>query len=46
MKLKAGLPKLLLYTFMLLVLVTIFAAYFAPEMMIAITNSVWAMCGW
>ena len=24
----------------------IFSAYFAPDMMVAITNSVWALCGW
>jgi hypothetical protein len=29
-----------------LVLLLIFSAYFAPDMMVAITNQVWALCGW
>jgi hypothetical protein len=24
----------------------IFASYFAPEMVVALTNQVWALCGW
>jgi hypothetical protein len=38
--------KMLVCILMALVLGTIFTAYFAPETMIAITNQVWAMCGW
>jgi hypothetical protein len=34
------------YLFVALVLGIIFIAYFAPETMVAITNQVWAMCGW
>jgi hypothetical protein len=34
------------YLFVTLVLGFIFTAYFAPETMVAITNQVWAMCGW
>jgi len=34
------------YFFVALVLGFIFTAYFAPEIMVAITNQVWAMCGW
>jgi hypothetical protein len=34
------------YLFVALVLGIIFTAYFAPETMVAITNQVWAMCGW
>jgi hypothetical protein len=30
----------------LFVLLLIFSAYFAPDMMVALTNQVWAMCGW
>jgi len=41
-----SLKQLLLYSFALLVLLLIFSAYFAPDMMIAITNQVWALCGW
>jgi hypothetical protein len=41
-----SLKQLLLYSFALLVLLFIFSAYFAPDMMIAITNQVWALCGW
>jgi hypothetical protein len=41
-----SLRQLLLYSFALLVLLLIFSAYFAPDMMVAITNQVWALCGW
>ena len=41
-----SLRQLLLYSFVLLVLLLIFSAYFAPDMMVAITNQVWALCGW
>jgi len=34
------------YGFTLFALLLIFSAYFAPEMMVAITNQVWALCGW
>jgi hypothetical protein len=34
------------YSASLFVLLLIFSAYFAPEMMVAITNQVWALCGW
>ena len=46
MQAKSRLLQLLLYIFGLIILGTIFTAYFAPDMMVAITNSVWAMCGW
>ena len=35
-----------LYSFALFVLLLIFSAYYAPDMMLAITNQVWALCGW
>jgi hypothetical protein len=38
--------KALVYLLAALVLGIIFTAYFAPETMIAISNQVWAMCGW
>ena len=41
-----SLMKVLTYVMLALVLGSIFIAYFAPETMIAITNQVWAMCGW
>ncbi len=28
------------------VLLLVFMSYFTPEMMVALTNQVWAMCGW
>ncbi len=28
------------------ILLLVFMAYFAPEMMVALTNQVWALCGW
>jgi hypothetical protein len=34
------------YGFTLFILLLIFSAYFAPDMMVALTNQVWAMCGW
>lgn len=41
-----SIKQALIYLLALLVLGTIFTAYFAPETMVAITNQVWAMCGW
>jgi hypothetical protein len=38
--------KMLMYLLAVLVLGIIFTAYFRPETMVAITNHVWAMCGW
>jgi len=38
--------KVLMYLLIALVLAGIFTAYFVPETMIAITNQVWALCGW
>jgi hypothetical protein len=35
-----------LYGLALIILGTVFMAYFAPETMIAITTQVWALCGW
>ena len=35
-----------LYLFAGLVLALVFSSYFAPDVMIAITNQVWAFCGW
>lgn len=29
-----------------MILLLVFMAYFAPEMMVALTNQVWALCGW
>ena len=34
------------YCFVLLALLLIFLSYYAPDMMIAMTNQVWAFCGW
>jgi len=38
--------KLIAYGFATFALLLIFSAYYAPDMMVAITNQVWAMCGW
>jgi hypothetical protein len=44
---KNNFPSIALrYLFAAFVLGVIFTAYFAPETMVAITNQVWAMCGW
>jgi hypothetical protein len=34
------------YSFALLILLLVFSAYYAPDMMLAMTNQVWALCGW
>jgi hypothetical protein len=34
------------YSVTLFILLLIFSAYFAPDMMVALTNQVWALCGW
>jgi hypothetical protein len=41
-----SIKKAFIYLLVAVVLGTIFTAYFAPETMVAITNQVWAMCGW
>jgi len=41
-----SLLKTLIYLLVALMLGFIFTSYFAPDTMIAITNQVWAMCGW
>jgi hypothetical protein len=46
MMMKFSLSQWVFYSFTLFVLLVIFSAYFAPEMMVAITNQVWALCGW
>jgi hypothetical protein len=43
---KISILRLFMYGLLLSILGIIFSAYFAPDMMVAITNSVWAMCGW
>ena len=34
------------YGFAAFLLLLIFSSYYAPDMMVAITNQVWALCGW
>ncbi|AGG33462.1 hypothetical protein D521_0893 [beta proteobacterium CB] len=43
---KISIARSALYFLSLLILGIIFSAYFAPDMLVAITNTVWAMCGW
>jgi hypothetical protein len=38
--------KIIGYGFALFTLLFIFSMYFAPDMMVAVTNQVWALCGW
>jgi len=38
--------RLLAYFLAAILLLLIFTSYFAPDVMIAITNQVWALCGW
>ena len=37
--------ELALFTLVLAVLALTFMAYFRPDMMVALTNAVWALCG-
>jgi hypothetical protein len=43
---KFSISQWLFYSFALFSLLLIFSAYYAPDMMVAITNQVWALCGW
>jgi len=43
---KLLITKVITYGFISIVLLFIFSLYFAPDMMLAITNQVWALCGW
>ncbi|MBU3551769.1 MULTISPECIES: hypothetical protein [Polynucleobacter] len=43
---KASIWKSIAYGFALLIFLFIFSAYYAPDMMIAISTQVWALCGW
>ena len=38
--------RVITYGFALLVLLLVFVSYYAPDMMVAMTNQVWAFCGW
>ncbi|CAM3672220.1 hypothetical protein [Polynucleobacter antarcticus] len=38
--------KVILYPLALFILALVFTAYFAPDTMVALTNQVWALCGW
>ena len=46
MRKKFSLWQWMFYSFGLFALLIIFSAYYAPDMMVAITNQVWALCGW
>jgi uncharacterized integral membrane protein len=46
LKKKPAVWKIISYGFVLLVLLFVFSMYFAPDMMVAVTNQVWALCGW
>lgn len=46
MQTKMHLPQWLLYLLLMIILGVIFLSYFAPDLMVAITNSVLVMCGW
>jgi hypothetical protein len=43
---KFSLWQWVFYSFVLFILLLIFSAYYAPDMMVAVTNQVWALCGW
>jgi hypothetical protein len=43
---KGHLLRWFFYLFTGVVLALVFSSYFAPEVMIAVANQVWAFCGW
>jgi len=43
---RKSLLQRMFYVFTFFVLLLIFSAYYAPDMMVAMTNQVWALCGW
>ncbi len=43
---KLGIGKIVSYGFAAFTLLFVFSMYLAPDMMVAITNQVWALCGW
>jgi uncharacterized integral membrane protein len=46
LKKKPGVWIIISYGFVLFVLLFVFLMYFSPDMMVAVTNQVWALCGW
>jgi len=38
--------QMISYGLALMVLSLVFMSYYAPDMMVAMTNQVWALCGW
>jgi len=46
LKKKPAVWKFISYGSVLFVLLFVFSMYFAPDMMVAVTNQVWALCGW
>lgn len=38
--------RIISYGLALIVLALVFMSYYAPDMMVAMTNQVWAFCGW
>jgi len=45
-KTKPAFWKIISYGLVLFALLFIFSMYFAPDMMVTVTNQVWALCGW
>lgn len=45
-KKKTAAMQWLLYIALMILLVAVFASYFAPDLTVAVTNQVWALCGW
>jgi hypothetical protein len=43
---KSSFWKIIFYGFAGFILLLVFSSYFAPDMMVAITTQVWALCGW
>ncbi|MBU3639177.1 MULTISPECIES: hypothetical protein [unclassified Polynucleobacter] len=46
LKRKPSIGEIMFYGFALFALLFVFSMYFAPDMMVAVTNQVWALCGW
>jgi hypothetical protein len=43
---RSSIGQWVLYFVASIALLLVFSAYYAPDMMVALTNQVWALCGW
>ena len=43
---RSSIGQWVLYFVASIALLLVFSAYYAPDMMVTLTNQVWALCGW